>query len=71
MPQTELTYHLESLQVEQNHGELDNLVDVVRRIRILTGRLKVYYAEIVKVVRIGFMLILELPRGTRVTCNAF
>ena len=59
------TYHCEGLQIEQEHRELDDLVDVVWRVDRFTGGLKVQDEEELETVGVGLQRALQLPGRAR------
>ena len=55
------TYYSECLEVEQENREFDDLVDVIRRIHILTGGLKVQDKQVVQTIWVGLHRVVQLP----------
>lgn len=61
------TYYLQCLQVEEQHWKLDDLMEVIVRVYLLTGCLKVKHTEIVQAVGVRLHLADQVPRRRRLT----
>ena len=61
------THNLQSFQVEEQDWKLDDLVDVISRVLLLTGGLKVEHTEVVQGIGISLPLVHQVTRRRRLT----